>query len=31
VFGLVASGSSDSNTVLFYTDTKDNSVHELEP
>lgn len=31
VFALVASGSSDSNTVLFYTDTKDNSVHELEP
>ncbi len=30
VFGLVASGTSDSNTVLFYTDTNDNSVHELE-
>ncbi len=30
VFGLVASGKSDSNTVLFYTDTNDNSVHELE-
>jgi hypothetical protein len=31
IFGLIASGSSDSNTVLYYTDTKDNSVHELEP
>jgi hypothetical protein len=30
VFGLVAAGSSDSNTVLFYTDMNDNSVHELE-
>jgi hypothetical protein len=30
VFGLVASGTNDRNTVLFYTDTKDNSVHELE-
>jgi hypothetical protein len=30
VFGLVASGTNDGNTVLFYTDTKDNSVHELE-
>jgi hypothetical protein len=30
VFGLLATGTSDSNTVLFYTDTKDNSVHELE-
>jgi hypothetical protein len=30
VFGLVAGGTSDSNTVLFYTDTNDNSVHELE-
>jgi hypothetical protein len=30
VFGLVASGTSDSNTVLFYTDTKTNTLHELE-
>jgi hypothetical protein len=30
VFGLVAAGTSDSNTVLYYTDTNDNSVHELE-
>lgn len=30
VFGLIAAGSSDSNTVLFYTDTNDNDVHELE-
>ncbi len=29
VFGLVASGTK--NVVLFYTDTADNSVHELEP
>jgi hypothetical protein len=31
VFGLVASGTSDNNTVLFYTDTNSNTVHELEP
>jgi hypothetical protein len=31
VFGLLAKGSSDSNTVLYYTDTNDNSLHELEP
>ena len=31
IFGLAASGSKDSNTVVFYTDTNDNSVHELEP
>jgi hypothetical protein len=31
IFGLAASGSSDSNTVVFYTDTNDNTVHELEP
>jgi len=31
VFGLLAKGSTDSNTVLYYTDTNDNSVHELEP
>jgi hypothetical protein len=30
VYGLLATGTTDSNTVLFYTDTKDNSVHELE-
>lgn len=30
VFGLVATGSTDSNTVLFFTDTNDNDVHELE-
>lgn len=31
VFGLAASGTSDSNTVIYYTDINDNSVHELEP
>jgi hypothetical protein len=31
VFGLVAGGTKDSNTVLFYTDTNTNTVHELEP
>jgi hypothetical protein len=31
VYGLLATGSTDANTVLFYTDTADNSVHELEP
>ncbi len=30
VYGLLATGTSDSNTALFYTDTKDNSIHELE-
>ncbi|MGB8965592.1 MAG: hypothetical protein WCB99_08120 [Candidatus Cybelea sp.] len=30
VFGLVASGTTDANTVLFYTDTKTNTLHELE-
>jgi hypothetical protein len=30
VFAMHAAGTSDANTVLFYTDTKDNSVHELE-
>ncbi len=29
VFGLAAKGTSDSDTVLYYTDTNDNSVHEL--
>lgn len=31
VYGLVAAGTGDKSTVLYYTDTKDNSVHELEP
>ncbi len=31
VYGLLASGTSDSNTVLYYTDNAGNSVHELEP
>jgi hypothetical protein len=31
IFGLAASGTSDSNTVIYYTDMNDNSVHELEP
>ena len=30
VFGLAATGKTDSNTVLFYTDTNTNTVHELE-
>jgi len=30
VFALAAIGSKDSNTALYYTDTNDNSVHELE-
>jgi hypothetical protein len=30
IYGLLATGTSDSNTALFYTDNKDNSVHELE-
>jgi hypothetical protein len=30
VFGLAAAGTSDSNTVLYFTDTNDNDVHELE-
>ncbi|MGB6952039.1 MAG: hypothetical protein WBE15_08860 [Candidatus Cybelea sp.] len=29
VFGLAAKGTNDANTVLYYTDTNDNSVHEL--
>ena len=29
VFGLAARGKGDSDTVLFYTDTNSNSVHEL--
>ncbi|HYL27558.1 MAG TPA: hypothetical protein VEW74_06955, partial [Candidatus Nitrosotalea sp.] len=31
VFGLAASGTNDNNTVVYYTDTNDNSVHELKP
>jgi hypothetical protein len=31
VFGLVARGTTDANTVLFYTDTNSNTVQELEP
>jgi hypothetical protein len=31
VFGLLAVGTNDTNTVLYYTDTKDNTLHELEP
>jgi len=30
VFGLLAAGTSDSDTVLFYTDTKTNTLQELE-
>lgn len=30
VFALVAAGTNDSNTVLFYTDTNSNTVQELE-
>jgi hypothetical protein len=30
VYGLVAAGTDDSNTVLFFTDTNSNDVHELE-
>ncbi|MGB7047304.1 MAG: hypothetical protein WBD57_03175, partial [Candidatus Cybelea sp.] len=30
IFGLLATGTSDSNTVLFYTDTKTNTLQELE-
>ncbi|HEY2476336.1 MAG TPA: hypothetical protein VGI19_16230 [Candidatus Cybelea sp.] len=29
IYGLVARGTDDANTVLFYSDTNDNSVHEL--
>ncbi len=31
VFGLVSAGTTDSNTVLYFTDKNDNNVHELEP
>jgi hypothetical protein len=30
VFGLLATGTSDSNTALFYTDTKTNTLQELK-
>lgn len=30
VYGLVAHGTTDSNTVLYYSDTNTNTVHELE-
>jgi hypothetical protein len=30
VFGLLATGTSDSDTALFYTDTETNTLHELE-
>ena len=30
IFGLAAIGANDSNTALYYTDTNDNSLHELE-
>jgi hypothetical protein len=30
VFGLLASGTDDSDTVLFYTDTQTNTLHELK-
>jgi len=31
IFGIAATGKTDDNTVLFYTDANDNSIHELEP
>jgi hypothetical protein len=30
VFGLLASGTDDSDTVLYYTDTQTNTLHELK-
>jgi hypothetical protein len=30
VYALAASGTTDNNTVLYYTDTNDNNLHELE-
>jgi hypothetical protein len=30
VFGLYAIGTTDANTALYYTDTNDNNLHELE-
>lgn len=31
IFGLLAEGTDDSNTVLYYTDTATNTLQELEP
>ena len=31
VFGIIASGKTDTNTVIFYTDANDNNLHELTP
>jgi len=31
IFGLVASGTNDDNTVLFFTDKNSNTLQELEP
>lgn len=31
VFGLASKGTNDDNTVVFYTDTNDNNIHELKP
>ena len=31
VFGLASAGTSDTNTVVFFTTTEDSTVHELEP
>ncbi len=31
IFGLLAAGTSDKNTTLFYTDSAHHDVHELEP
>ncbi len=30
IFGLAATGKTDSDTVLFYTDRNSNTLHELE-
>jgi hypothetical protein len=30
IFGLASIGTNDGNTALYYTDTNDNSLHELE-
>ena len=30
IFGVAANGKTDSNTVLYYTDTNTNTLHELE-
>jgi hypothetical protein len=31
IFGLLAAGTGDANTTLFYTDSAHHNVHELEP